>query len=96
MPVYVVSRLTIFDPAAMAEYQRDVIPLVHAFGGRYLVRGNEVEALEGTWDHQRMVILEFQTREAALAWYHSEEYAPLKAKRQASGDAIILLASSVQ
>lgn len=96
MPVYIVSRLNITNAEMMLEYQRSVVPVVQDFGGKYLVRGSEVEALEGTWDHQRMVILEFPTREAALAWYHSAEYAPLKAKRQASGEAVILLAKSVQ
>lgn len=94
MPAYVVSRLEIRNREAMLEYQRDVVPIVHGFGGRYLMRGTEVEALEGTWEHERMVILEFPTREAALAWYHSPEYAPLKALRHASGNAIILLANS--
>jgi uncharacterized protein (DUF1330 family) len=94
MPAYVVSRLVITDAEAMLEYQREVVPIVQAFGGKYLMRGTDVEAIEGSWDHQRMVILEFPNREAALAWYHSPEYAPLKAKRHASGNAIILLANS--
>jgi uncharacterized protein (DUF1330 family) len=96
MSVYIVSRLNITNAEMMLEYQRSVVPVVQAFGGKYLVRGSEVEALEGSWDHQRMVILEFPTREAALAWYHSAEYAPLKEKRQASGNAVILLANSVR
>ncbi len=96
MPAYVVSRLHIFNSEAMLEYQREVVPIVQAFGGKYLMRGNDVEALEGTWEHHRMVILEFPTRDAALGWYHSKEYAPLKALRQDSGNAIILLANSPQ
>jgi uncharacterized protein (DUF1330 family) len=94
MPAYIVSRVQIFNPEEMLIYQRDVVPIVQAYGGRYLMRGNEVEALEGTWEHQRMVILEFPTREAALAWYHSPEYAPMKALRRANSEAVILLASS--
>jgi len=94
MPAYIVSRVRIFDQEEMARYVRDVVPIVLAFGGKYLMRGTDVEALEGTWEHQRMVILEFPTREAALAWYHSPEYAPLKAHRHASSEAVILLANA--
>jgi uncharacterized protein (DUF1330 family) len=94
MPAYIVSRVRISNPEQMAIYMRDVVPIVHAFGGTYLMRGNDVEAIEGTWDHQRMVILEFPSREAALAWYHSPEYAPLKALRHASSEAVILLANT--
>ena len=93
MPAYIVSRVNIIDPEAMKQYQAEVGLIVQAFGGKYLMRGTDVEALEGAWEHQRMVILEFPTREAALAWYHSAEYAPLKAQRQASGNAVILLAN---
>jgi uncharacterized protein (DUF1330 family) len=93
MPAYIVSRINIINPEAMKQYQAEVGSIIHAFGGKYLMRGTDVEALEGAWEHQRMVILEFPTREAALAWYHSAEYAPLKAQRQASGNAVILLAS---
>jgi uncharacterized protein (DUF1330 family) len=78
----------------MLRYQQEAVPLVLSFGGKYLMRGTSVEALEGTWDHHRMVILEFPDREAALAWYHSAEYAPLKELRQANSEAVILLADS--
>jgi uncharacterized protein (DUF1330 family) len=93
MPAYLVSRIRISDPEAMAEYVKEVPPIVHAFGGKYLMRGTDVEALEGTWEHERMVILEFPTRDAALAWYHSAEYAPHKARRHAAAEAVILLAN---
>lgn len=96
MPAYIVSRVHIVNPEVMKQYQTDVGPIVHAFGGKFLMRGTDVEALEGAWEHQRMVILEFPTREAALAWYHSAEYAPLKAQRQANADAVILLANPPQ
>ena len=65
MPAYIVSRVRIFNPEEMLIYQRNVIPIVQSFGGKYLMRGNDVEALEGAWEHQRMVILEFPTREKA-------------------------------
>jgi uncharacterized protein (DUF1330 family) len=65
------------------------------FGGRYLVRGNDVRALEGTWDHERMVVVEFPDKAAALAWYESPAYRPLRDLRQRSAEAVILLAEGV-
>ena len=38
--------------------------------------------LEGDWQLDALVILEFASMERLLAWYHSPEYAPLKALRQ--------------
>jgi uncharacterized protein (DUF1330 family) len=63
-------------------------------GGKYLFRGGDVAALEGSWDDERLVILEFETAEAARAWYQSTEYQQLRELRQRAADAVILLAGS--
>jgi uncharacterized protein (DUF1330 family) len=50
-----------------------------------------VEALEGTWDHDRLVLLEFPNREKALAWYHSAAYQEAKQIRDKASTARFLL-----
>ena len=92
MSAYVVSRVQIRDPEAMRRYVAEAPATVAAFGGRYHFRGGNVEALEGTWEHDRLVVLEFPTKADALAWYHSDLYRPPRDLRHASADAIILLA----
>ena len=47
-------------------------------GGRFIVRGGEMEVLEGDWDTRRIVVIEFPDMAAARGWYESEDYAPLK------------------
>jgi uncharacterized protein (DUF1330 family) len=37
--------------------------------------------LEGGWDPQRLVVLEFESMERLREWYDSPEYAPLKRLR---------------
>src|SRR6266511_3004425 len=64
------------------------------FGGKYLFRGEDVTALEGGWEDERLVILEFETVEAAWAWYRSAEYQRLRELRQGAADAVILLAGA--
>lgn len=95
MPAYVVSRLTIRHPAAMERYIAEAAATVHAHGGKYLVRGSDVQALEGSWDDERMVVVEFPSEEAALAWYRSDAYRPLREIRQQAAEAVILLAAGV-
>jgi uncharacterized protein (DUF1330 family) len=46
-------------------------------GGRYLVRGGTLERLENADGFNRVVVLEFPSLEAAHAFYHSADYAPL-------------------
>jgi uncharacterized protein (DUF1330 family) len=50
--------------------------------------------LEGGWADERLVILEFETAEAAWAWYRSAEYQRLPELRQGAADAVILLAAA--
>lgn len=95
MPAYIVSRVVIRSAEDMKQYMAEAPASVAAFGGRYLVRGNAVQALEGSWEHDRMVIVEFPDKESALAWYQSEQYRPLRDLRQRSADAVILLAEGV-
>ena len=84
MAAYVVVTIEIQDPASYADYKRLAPPSIAAYGGRYLVRGGALDVLEGGWQPQRLVVLEFPTVEQARAWWASPEYAPAKAIRQAS------------
>ncbi len=96
MSAYVISRVSIRDAKAMERYVADAPATVAGFGGRYLVRANAATALEGSWDDDRIVVLEFPTREAALAWYHSPAYRELRDLRWASADAVVLLADGAE
>ena len=40
-----------------------------------------VEVLQGNWDPQRLLVLEFESMGRFREWYDSPEYAPLKELR---------------
>jgi uncharacterized protein (DUF1330 family) len=84
MPAYVVVEVEVEDPARYETYKRMVPPTLAAYGGRFLVRGGDVETLEGDWSPKRIVIAEFPSVEKAKAWWSSTEYAEAKALRQAT------------
>jgi uncharacterized protein (DUF1330 family) len=91
MPAYVVVDITVRDKAEYERYKGAAAAAVAAYGGRYLVRGGNVQVLEGSWLPPRFVILEFPTVEAARAWWASSEYAPAKALRQRIADTNMIL-----
>ncbi len=86
MAVYVVVNVRVTDPARYAEYRDRAPDTIARYGGRYLARGGAVEVLEGEWDPQRLVILEFESMERFREWYDSPEYAPLKRLRGEAAD----------
>lgn len=91
MPAYVVVQITIHDQAVYERYRELAPPSIAAHGGRYLARGGATEAVEGSWQPARFVILEFPTARHARDWWASPEYAPAKALRQASATTEMLL-----
>jgi uncharacterized protein (DUF1330 family) len=91
MPAYVVVDITVRDKAEYERYKGAAAAAVAAYGGRYLVRGGNVQVLEGSWLPPRFVILEFPTAEAARAWWASSEYGPAKALRQSVADTNMIL-----
>ena len=56
------------------QYRTEVMPTLEPFGARFLVRGGAFTTLEGELPFERIVVLEFPSREAAEAWYWSDAY----------------------
>jgi uncharacterized protein (DUF1330 family) len=84
MPVkyYAVAEMNITDRAWVADYVRDVTPMVERHGGRYLARTSRVEKLEGERPAPQVFLLvEWPSREAAMAFYESDEYRPYRERR---------------
>jgi uncharacterized protein (DUF1330 family) len=82
LAVYVIVNVRVTDSARYEEYRGKVPATIARYGGRYLARGGAVEALEGDWQPERLVVLEFESRGHFREWYDSPEYAPLKQLRQ--------------
>ncbi len=77
MPAYLIANIEVTDPEGFERYRAAVPAVIAAHGGRYLVRGGEKHAVEGSLPLNRLVILEFPSMAAAQAFYASPDYAPL-------------------
>lgn len=92
MPAYVIGRLKMRDPSWIETYRGTVPGLVARHGGKYLVRGNVMEQLEGATPlPSSFVVLEFPTMEAGRAFYNDPEYAPFIKLRQGGADTELVL-----
>lgn len=95
MTAFILAIIDVTDPEGFAAYRNLVAPNIAAAGGRYRIRGGAVQVLEGTFQPQRLVMLEFDSREAALAWYESDSYAPIRALRHRSARTDVILVDGV-
>ncbi len=91
MPTYVVAEITIYDPEIYERYKELAPVSIFKYGGRYAARGGTTEALEGTFDSGRYVVLEFPSLDAARRWWNSPEYAEAKRLRQSCSTSRILV-----
>ncbi len=77
-------------------YREAAVRTAAAFGGVYKARGGELTVLEGDWEPERMVIIEFPSMNELLAWYRSPEYQewiPVR-QRLAPGSKLVALEGS--
>jgi len=82
MKFYSVAEIDIIDASWVSEYVRDVTKLVEKYGGRYLARTSNVEKIEGERNApQIFLIIEWTSRDVALAFYNSAEYEPYRKNR---------------
>ena len=91
MAGYVIAQLRVNEPEAFKEYVKQNTVAVAQYGGKFLVRGGEMEVLEGECPYPRAVVLEFPSVEVARAWYDSPEFEEVKALRQATSDSNLML-----
>lgn len=91
MSAYIFVNVSIHDPVKFRDYGVANAALVSKLGGKYLVLGSAGEVLEGAALIGKKVISEWPTREAALAYWHSAEYAEIRKLREGICDAQVML-----
>jgi uncharacterized protein (DUF1330 family) len=65
------------------------------YGGKFLVRGGRAEVLEGDWQPNRLVVVEFDSFEQAKAWWNSDDYAAPKKLRQSASTTNMIVVDGI-
>ena len=90
MAAYIIARVDVTDPEKYKNYMALTPAAIEKAGGRFIVRGGQVTTLEGPEETRRLVVLEFDSIEAAKAFYHSPDYERAKLERVGAADAQFL------
>lgn len=87
---YWVANVDVSNPDDYKRYAvANAVPF-HKYGAKFLTRGGKSEMVEGKL-RSRVVLIEFPDFEAALACYHSPEYAAAKKLRESASVADIVV-----
>ena len=76
MPGYVVTNYKILNMDKINKYSLVARPVVKQYGGEFIV-ADSVKAIEGS-PLEKMVVLKFESVEAAEKWHNSPEYQAIK------------------
>jgi uncharacterized protein (DUF1330 family) len=89
-PAYYISEFELTDPEGIRPYSAAVESTFAPFGGRYVVRGGKVAALEGE-PTKRIIMIAFPSLEQAQAWYDSPRYRELMPIRHRSAKSRVFI-----
>jgi uncharacterized protein (DUF1330 family) len=95
MAAYVLVQIEVLDKERYERYKQLSTAALAAYDGRFIVRGGNVETLEGSWSPKRLVIIEFPSVEQARKWWNSKEYSEARALRQATARSELIIVEGV-
>lgn len=86
MTVFLIAEVKVTDDVWIPDYAARVHDIAARHNGRYLSRSGNIETLEGTaTDVTLIALIQFPSRQEALAFASDPEYAPFaKARQQGS------------
>lgn len=86
MPAYIITNAEVFDQEAYGAYGALAPDAIKKYGGEFLTRGGQAEILEGNWQPHRIVVVKFESAQAAKDMYNSPEYQAAREKRIGAAD----------
>ena len=94
MPAYVVANYTINDPEAFEKYPPAVAPTIEQYGGRILAAERGAIPVEGN-PKPVVVIVEFESVEAAQRWYDSPQNTAIRDLRISTTEGWLAIANGI-
>lgn len=91
---YVVAAIRVHDQDGYERFKAAAGPAIAAHGGKVLVRNPHPERREGTLDGI-VVVIEFDSLEAARRFYESPGYTAARKLRETAADTDLLLVEGV-
>ncbi len=80
--------------ADIVTYLERIDATLTPFGGRFLIHGDPVEAIEGDWPGH-LIVIEFPDRDHVRAWYDSQAYQAILRLRTDSSESDVVFVDGV-
>ena len=87
---YLIAHLSVHDKEGMEKFRQIAGPTIAEYGGKVLVREPNPDVREGE-NLGTVVVVEFESIDAARKFYESEKYQAAKAVRELAAKAHLVL-----
>ena len=84
MAVYALAQISIHDRERYDRYVARFAVALAPFNGRVLAADESPDVIEGSWSHEKVVLLEFSNRQEFERWSQSPTYREIAKDRVAS------------
>jgi uncharacterized protein (DUF1330 family) len=91
MKAYLILDIEVHDLNVFRSYASKIPEFVKKHFGQYVVLGGEVDPIEGDWEPQRVVIIEFPSKENAHEFLEDSDAQPLFEIRHKSTTSKVVL-----
>ena len=91
MSALVLAQVTIKDREAYAAYEAGFLAILNDHQGQIVSVDESPDVLEGDWPCTRTVVLKFESKAMAQAWYTSTDYQTLAQIRFNSASANVVI-----
>ncbi len=92
---FLMVDVSITDAAKMVQYRDQVPAVVGLQGGRFVVRTDKIETIEGGWRPERLTVVGFPDMATLRACYFSDAYRPLRDLRLSATRSLGILVEGV-
>ena len=89
--MYAIAQLSIHDRVRYDRYMAAFMPVFAKYGGRLLAADEHPGVIEGQWNKDKVVLMEFPDRDTFTAWANSPEYQEIAKDRLAAAQTVVLL-----
>ena len=94
MSVYVIAQISIHDRDSYNKYQSRFLDVFKKFKGKLLAADEYPQVIEGVWERDKVILMEFPDADAFREWAFSDEYREISKARKAGSNGTVLLVKS--
>jgi uncharacterized protein (DUF1330 family) len=89
---FALAQVTINDENGYQQYATaGHLEIFGKFSGKIVAVDEDAEVIEGSWPFNRIVLVEFPSKELARAWYDSDEYQAIVGLRHSNATSTVAI-----